>query len=46
VKLLVVHVDPGTCSSKSGKGDMSEFRAINFQLPFDKPMLNSKEAGL
>jgi hypothetical protein len=30
----------------SGKGDMGGFRAIGFQSPFGKPMLNSKEAGL
>jgi hypothetical protein len=30
----------------SGKGDMGGFRAIGFQLPFGKPMLNSKEVGL
>jgi hypothetical protein len=29
----------------SGKSD-GGFRAIGFQLPFGKPMLNSKEAGL
>jgi hypothetical protein len=28
------------------KRDMGGFRAIGFQLPFGKPVLNSKEAGL
>jgi hypothetical protein len=39
---LFVDVDPETCCSLNGKGDMGGFRAIGFQLP----MLNSKEAGL
>jgi hypothetical protein len=45
-KLLVVDVDPGTRCSTSGKGDKGGFRAVIFQSPFGKPMLNSKEAGL
>jgi hypothetical protein len=45
-KLLIVDVDPGTCCSTSGKGDMRGFRANNLQSPFGKPMLNNKEAGL
>jgi hypothetical protein len=45
-KLLVVDVDPGTCCSTSGKGDMGGFRAIGFQSPFGKPMPNSKGVGL
>jgi hypothetical protein len=36
---------PGTCST-SDKCDMHGFKAIGFQSPFGKPMLNSKEAGL
>jgi hypothetical protein len=44
-KLLVVDVDPGTCCSTSGKGDMRGFRAIAFQSPFGKTMLNSVEGG-
>jgi hypothetical protein len=40
-KLLVVDVDLGACCCTSGKGDMSGFRAISFQSPFSKPMLNS-----
>jgi hypothetical protein len=45
-KLLVVGVDPGTCCSTSGKGDMGGFRAIGFQSSFGKPMLNNMEFGL
>jgi hypothetical protein len=30
----------------SGKGDMCGFRAIGYQLPFGKPMMNNKEPGL
>jgi hypothetical protein len=42
-KSLVVDVNPGTRCFTSGKGDMGGFRAIGFQSPFGKPMLNSKE---